>query len=553
MKKVLPVQFRIWMKVRGNYLIDKNMKSFFSLRAATIFSSVLLVLTNSCTISDSLTPPSTGTRIYITGDNGTMVTKTTLSGVQTSWVANSDKIGVYSTEAITTSEGTDPVVNALFTASTSGTSSDFTGTMYWGTADTHRFYSYYPYTSGTAARTVVPISLPAAQTQSAGNNSGHIGALDFLVATPVTQAKSTGAANITFLFNHVFTILEFQIIRSSGTGDISEITITGPNKLAFSTAGSIDITQPTPGTGSAYTISYPTSVPTGISNEVTVTLTNAVTPTSNYSTTPKIYAVVLPKTGDGYINIAIKSGSTYKYVQKAAPSGGFDRNKKYIVQIDAASATDYPGSTATPVTVVSATWAPVNCGYDPNHVYGLLYQWNRKYGQVYNEASPAYTLVSGPVTETTGNDAANCNIFYTTSSSSTNWSSSTIPTNWNLTTNNPCPKGWRVPTDNEMVALMALTKTVGNIGVGNGTTFSSGSLQVFMPYFGERNYAGSSYPWPYQHGDYWTGLKKTGAKSHCFDIYANSAVQVPNEDASVTDRTEDDPCVYGLSIRCVKM
>lgn len=551
MKKALPIQFKLGRQKRGNHIIDKNMKSFFFLRAAAIISSVLLVLTISCSKIESFISPGTGTSIYITGDNATMVTKTTLTDLQTAWVASSDRIGVYSPEARTTSGGSDPVVNSLFTANSSGASSDFTGTMYWGTADTHHFYSYYPYTTGTAARTVVPISLPAAQTQSAGNNTGHIGALDFMIATPVTQAKSTGEANITFRFNHVFAILEFQIIRSSGSGDISEITITGPNKLAFSTPGSIDITQSTPGSGSAYTISYPTSVPTGISNEVTVTLSAPVTPTNDYSTTPKIYAVVLPETGNGYINIAIKSGSTYKYVQKAAPSGGFDRNKKYIVQIDAASATDYPGSAVAPVTVAGATWAPVNCGYDPNHVYGLLYQWNRKYGQVYNEASPDYTLVAGPVTEATGNDAANCNIFYTTSGTSVNWSSSTIPSTWNLTTNNPCPKGWRVPTNNEMEALMALSKTVRTTGVGNGTTFTSGSLQVFMPYFGERNYAGTSYTIPYQHGDYWTSLNKTTAKSHCFDIYSSNATKT-SEDQSVTDRTEDDPCVYGMSVRCVK-
>ncbi|MFO7923007.1 MAG: fimbrillin family protein, partial [Bacteroidales bacterium] len=201
-----------------------------------------------------------GSLIRVMGEtSGGGTTKTTLEGLETWWKGadehgvNADKVGIYSPQALPDPKEPAGVVNSEFTADATGKSSDFTGTMYWGSGD-HSFYSYYPYSAGEADRTAVPISLPSAQTQSAGGNSDHIGVLDFMVATPLTGVSPGGAGDetsgVTFQYNHVFTLLEFQV---TGTGTLSKVKLAGPGTLAFGD-GTIDITQGTPDAGVAYTI-----------------------------------------------------------------------------------------------------------------------------------------------------------------------------------------------------------------------------------------------------------------------------------------------------------
>jgi hypothetical protein len=114
------------------------------------------------------------------------------------------------------------VNNAEFTARTSAKNSGFSGTMFWGSEDAHQFYAYYPITRHIEGdQTTVPISLPPAQTQSAAGNTDHIGALDYMVATPLTVARG-GAVSLTF--NHVFAMIEFQI---TGSGNLTQINLVG--------------------------------------------------------------------------------------------------------------------------------------------------------------------------------------------------------------------------------------------------------------------------------------------------------------------------------------
>lgn len=442
-------------------------------------------------------------RIKVTGTDENAVTKTTLEGTTTSWVTSSDKIGIYSPEARATSGGSAGVTNAQFTASSSGVSSPFSGNMYWGTGN-HNFYSYYPYNSGySGSSTTVPITLSAAQIQTTGNNTSHLGTSDFTVATPLTGVTAGTAGEETvvdFKFNHVFSILEFQIKRSSGSGDISEISLFGNAPLSFT--GTIDITQETPASGVSYNITRTTS-----GNTLTLALTSAMSPTNDYSTTPKIYLMTLPESYDGYLNIGIKSDGVYKFVQKATPSGGFKRGKKYTVQIDATNATDYPGTTLPAVSITlgggygAVTFAPVNVGYDPDHKYGLLYQWGRNSGQGYNTTeTPAYSLVAGPVTTATGNNLENRNIFYSRTSSTYDWSSPQTSTEWGNGSYDPCPPGWRIPTHLELYELWYFGATWmessgpdnlpgGWVGTDHSTTRTS---SIFIPASGRRDYSGSA-------------------------------------------------------------
>ena len=305
----------------------------------TIFSIIfgLLVLVIACKKeTNPAAAPQTGSKISVTGQNAGTGLKTAIIGQTTVWIQTTDKVGIYSPEARTaTASGGSPIVNADFTATTSGASSTFSGTMYWGAASTsHTFYAYYPYTAGSAASTVVPVSLASAQTQSIKNNSDHIGALDFLVAMPATVTSpnntNTVGSAVNLRYNHLFTILEFQI---KGTGSLKAVSLSTSNPIAFN-GGTIDITQATPATDVAYTLASLT----GTKNQAAVTLTTSATLDAT-NTNTIVYMVINPGTQTGDCTIGLSAdGTTWKYITKTALTGGFLRGKKYVVSVDAATA-----------------------------------------------------------------------------------------------------------------------------------------------------------------------------------------------------------------------
>lgn len=409
----------------------------------------ILVCCSKDSVKDNLQnslPGTTTGLIKVSGEGALETTKTTLSGLVTSWVATADKVGIYSPTARTLTGGAgDPVVNAQFTAASSGVSSTFNGTMYWGAANTsHTFYAYYPYEAGSSASTAVPVSLPAAQTQASANSNAHIGELDFLVANPVTVTSpdnTNAVANeVNLRYNHLFTVIEFQI---AGTGDLKGIKLSGNSTLAFS-GGTIDITQATPDYGIAYNIASPTVT----NNEVTVILTNSATLTSTNSDT-KVYMVINPGTPTGSCLIGVSAdGTTWNYLEKTAPVGGFKRGVKYVVTLDAVA------TTLENVVVgrAGAIWMDRNLGATQvatsstdAHAFGYLYQWGRGTDGHQLRGSGTTTILSNLDTPGHGN-------FILPSSNPYDWRD---PQNNNLWqgasgTNNPCPSGFRLPTETEL-------------------------------------------------------------------------------------------------------
>ncbi len=124
-------------------------------------------------------------------------------------------------------------------------------------------------------------------------------------------------------------------------------------------------------------------------------------------------------------------------------------------------------------------WAPVNCGYDENHKYGLLYQWGRKYGQGYDGETPAAEKKNEKLTSAdAGSDEVNKNNFYYIdpryvdyNSEDFNWLNPAVDNLWynnvsgatsKKTQYDPCPAGWRVPTSDEMKSLSSGFSTSNN-------------------------------------------------------------------------------------------
>ncbi len=513
------------------------------------FLMLLIMSFITCSKDESTIKPSENTYskdlIKVIGETSVTSLKTTLNGLVTEWIQTIDKVGIYSPEARTaTGGGGTDIVNAEFTAVSSGAISDFTGTMYWGAPSTlHHFYSYYPYAAGSSSSNLVPVSLASLQTQSAANNSDHIELHDFMLATPVavtSPANTNQIGNeVNFRYNHLFTLLNFQI---TGTGSLTRVRLSGMGTLAF-TSGNIDITQSTPADGVSYTIASQT----GLKNDVIVTIS---TPATLSATVSNIYMMISPGSPTGELYIGLEIDGSWKYIKKtSAPTGTFERGKFYTVSVDASAAVAtpvYSESSTDAVLIAGRWWAPVNAGYvTTTRVHGLLYQWNRKAGQTYDE-SPLPTITAGPVSVTTGNDVSSNNIFYTAPDSPRDWCTPQA-SSWDLTNYNPCPSGWRVPTNTELQALVDAGSTWTSSGGSDalagrwfggdhgGTHFGS----VFLSASGLRYFEAGQLIGRSVEGAYWSA-NINGGNAYTLDFEIGFA------------NTTNFYRATGMSVRCVK-
>jgi hypothetical protein len=261
--------------------------------------------------------------------DGTLKTAFT-APTSVTWIAATDKFGLYSDRAYTGTLG-NAATNVNYTAVSTGATSTFSSatTVYWdGTLNVHNFYAYYPYTASAPAKTAVPISLPAAQTQSAATTN-HIGALDFEVATPLALTPVPGNNPlVAFTFNHLFTILKFDITcNNNNTLTSISLTKTSAPNVSLNTGSTIDITQATPAAGVPYTLSA-----AGGGTPLNVTLTANLPIT----TTPaSAYMLILPgnHTGTNNFTIGFTNGSAKTY---NLPKNGinFERGKVYTITVD---------------------------------------------------------------------------------------------------------------------------------------------------------------------------------------------------------------------------
>ena len=521
-----------------------------------ILSAVLLITAiNACTLQEDPDPTTGGGSITITAQTiqeqdvtNVPGTKTTLSGeggLETHWVAGTDKIGIFSPQARTTDGGSDPIKNAEFTAQASAKSSSFNGTMFWGDNVSHNFYAYYPRNSGyTGEQTVVPISLASAQTQSAAGNTAHIGALDYMVATPLTVARG-GAVSLTF--NHVFVMIEFQVV---GSGELTQIRLGGANPLACE--GTIDLTQ-TPGETS-YTITK-----SNTSNNVTVTLTSAVTLSGS---AVSVYMMILPGAQSENLQIAVKIDGNWKEMSKIPPAGGFVRGKKYVVTLNTAhvgwndAIQDSRDSQIYQYkTIGTQVWMTENLAYLPSVV-----------GPGTGSASTAYYYVYGY--DGTDVDAAKATSNYTTYGVLYNWpaamngaaSSSADPSG----VQGICPTGWHLPSDAEWKKLekhLGMTDAEANAIYFRGTHNEGGKLKEtgithwITTNTGATNETGfTGLPGGYRDnsGVFNIGITGNWWSSASFDTNNAFYRALKNDESRVYRSSEGSNKVFGLSVRCVR-
>lgn len=199
----------------------------------------------------------------------------------------------------------------------------------------------------------------------------------------------------------------------------------------------------------------------------------------------------------------------------------------------------YPESLTPGINIDGLWWAPVNCGYSTSNTNGLLYQWGRKDGQT---SSSDKILSYSPMNL----EELDANKFVYTSNASNNWYTGSDPAPDDLwkedgsTKYNPCPSGWRVPTNGELTSLISNKSKVTNGYYFYGSkTVSAENPSVLFTYTGYRDYNGT-YGSSGSRGDYWSSTPVIVTTTAYF-LQIDSNVKMYNKVRTI-----------GRAVRCVK-
>ena len=492
-------------------------------------------------------------------------TKTSLtSGNYVAW-SEDDRIGVF--QGVSTPDCFQVAYNSV-----GSTKASFDAVSTSGSSGYDKEYkeniAIYPYNSKVACLTnkvtggvVYSYTIKSVQypeTQVYKENSFPSGAL-------VMAAITEGLEDRNLKFRAAGSVLRFKV---KGTTVIKSITVIGNSDEALSGVAAVGVQTD----GSAPTVSMGR-----VPSPVILDCGNGVSLNENK---PTVFMVCIPPTyfkngftvtftdvnGEEDVRTVTKSldvqrghifGMSEIVFGESAGSGMNDYVDEYGV------------NHGQGIEIDGVVWAPVNCGYHKDDFkYGKLYQWGRKYGQGYSgdlydvngndigtySDVTVPTIVSGPVSLSTGQSSSKTNVFYKNSSSPGDWLSPQNDKLWNSGTEedpvkteyDPCPDGWRVPTYAELNGLIRNRSSWTSEGGQPGYWFSGASSytknvpQVFFPAAGYRSLAGNVYNRGY-YGYYWS--------SSPINIYYAYSLNFGLSSANMNNFLSR---ANGYSVRCVQ-
>src|SRR5574344_2151831 len=445
--------------------------------------------------------------------------------------------------------------NNEYTATTAAKSSPFTGSVTtW--SDSKNVYSVFPYNATAYTITGVDDASTATVALSLLNRSVVAGDGEGKYANTYMTAS---AANITADGLSSMTLNYHQVMS------IVKLSITGVKSGETVTAVGMEFPIAKIPTSAAVTLSD--GVISSVSSSSTALYCKVTGATAATATTVDFALFPHDYTSEGvgtdklkfYVETTDGSNIVKSYLIKSIDRKAFLRNTIYTLSGDLTSLTpvnEYTEGSYTGygIRIGATTWAPVNCGYDAtNYKYGKLYQWGRKDGQGYmKDTYEDATYPSGANISSTNPatlDAAEAAKFYTS------WINTIAPDGtwgtsdpWNIknTTNDPCPTGWRVPTNTELYALIGKTMGKGNWTQKDGqngkwfdgTINTDQTTGVFLPAAGYRRSNGGA-GGRGSDGYYWSSTP-LGGSAYLLDFGTGFATML----------SLNRP--YGVSVRCVK-
>lgn len=449
------------------------MKRLFNACVAVLALVTLSLVSCEKPISD-LVASDKGSEVVLTAEladtdpeTKNMITDDTQSNMPISWLAG-DAINVF----FGNSE------SSKFTTAVSGRIAEFTGSINGvvggveGATQENYLWGVYPYQDNTTCNgSSVFYTLPSVQEAVAGTFADDLfpsiarsqnfymsfynvcGGFRFSVSSPdIVKVTLRGNKNENLAGRAKITVADGRPVVEEVLEGSTELVMTAPNGGCFETGKYY------------YFVAYPQTFSEGL------TVTYHKSDSQADYVVSKSYA--LPRS---------------KFATFNKRDTGLTFEKSPVVYID-----EYGVNRGVGIEVAGIVWAPVNCGY--NETSGeKLYQWGRKYGQ----GGANVSIVSAPVTLSVGQSESNANVFYKNSSSQ-DWLDTENATLWNAgtidapvkTTYDPCPSGWRTPTDAELSKLTQSNPVWTRDASGQyGTYFSDSANEepkLFLPAVGSR-------------------------------------------------------------------
>lgn len=512
-----------------------------SLIYAMTFAAVLPVLTN-CS-KDEMKTDLASPVITATIEGGEETKTSLTSGLKTSWTA-ADAIKVFS--------GTDGTTVSNYATTAGGESSASFAYSSGSALGAAPYYAVYPYSDAATftSGTTPYISFVIPKIQSYKENSFAEG------QCPMVAYGNTETLN----FKNVCGIYKISL---TGSVTIQKLTLSATDKIS----GNAKVAMDYSGAPVSVTMLDDSCYDIRLDCETGVALTS--TPTAFYFIVPA---------GNHIFTLGIEAtDSEGKAVAmyKSSPSAGVAVQRSHIKPMASfafTASTDYgypvAGVMTAGTTILTSTWAPVNCGYEAavgaykGYPYGRLYQWGCRYGEGYDTASDASEPVplNAQVTKVEGNSFAKKNNFFY---GFDNWCSEAV-SSWEHQYD-PCPAGWRVPTIDEMTALAggaspAAAASDGTVlgfyldGTSAPSSFSS--PVVFLPAGGSNDGKNDLVKYRGEYGFYWTDTAassdfnghKAADGAYRYRLFGgySSPYIAGTYDAKEATRSN------GMSVRCVK-